>query len=354
MRQIAHRLAIALAAFTMAGLALPARATGVTGPYINLGLGSAALQQASLASATLPGPGNVNLGSSAGAIGLAGVGWGFGQGLRLEINGTYQRNDVTGAGGLSTGGKLEQIGGFANAIWDFSNFGARISPGLSPYAGVGAGYNYARFADTGGGDGGFAAQAMVGLSYDVTAVPGLAVTAEYRFSATPENLSFQGQFFPQAEHSYFHTGPLYDQAGLIGLRYAFSSAAPPPTVAVPPAPLQAAPQIAHATSYLVFFDWDRADLSARGREIVATAAEASRHTATTHIEVDGYTDLSGSIDYNQKLSRRRANTVRDELVRDGVDKDEITIFGKGETNPLVPTAIGVRAPQNRRVEIILR
>jgi outer membrane protein OmpA-like peptidoglycan-associated protein len=60
------------------------------------------------------------------------------------------------------------------------------------------------------------------------------------------------------------------------------------------------------------------------------------------------------VPYNQKLSVRRAQTVRTELVRDGVAESEISIHGYGESNPLVPTARGVREPQNRRVEIILR
>jgi OOP family OmpA-OmpF porin len=122
----------------------------------------------------------------------------------------------------------------------------------------------------------------------------------------------------------------------------------------PVAPVVPAPPVAPARTYLVFFDWDRADLTARAKQIVAEAAQASTHVQTTQIEVDGYTDLSGTFAYNKKLSIRRAQTVQAELVRDGVAKNEIDIHGYGETNPLVPTAKGVREPQNRRVEIILK
>ena len=103
----------------------------------------------------------------------------------------------------------------------------------------------------------------------------------------------------------------------------------------------------------MFFDWDRADLTSRAREIIATAAQASTHVQTTRIDVNGYTDLSGTAAYNQRLSVRRAQSVEAELVRDGVQRNEISIHGYGESNPLVPTAKGVREPQNRRVEIIL-
>ncbi len=123
---------------------------------------------------------------------------------------------------------------------------------------------------------------------------------------------------------------------------------PPPPAAVP------VPHVEAARTYLVFFDWDRADLTERARQIVATAAAASTRVQTTRIEVNGYTDLSGTPAYNQKLSVRRAEAVESELVRDGVAKQEIAIHGYGETNPLVPTAKGVREPQNRRVEIILK
>ncbi len=138
------------------------------------------------------------------------------------------------------------------------------------------------------------------------------------------------------------------------VRYKFGlppKALPP---AAPEAPPVAIPQTVPVRSYLVFFDWDRADLTDRARQIVAAAATASTHVQTTRIKVNGYTDLSGTVAYNQKLSIRRAQTVEAELVHDGVAKSEIDIHGYGESDPLVPTAKGVREPQNRRVEVILK
>ncbi|MEJ0047181.1 MAG: OmpA family protein [Rhodospirillales bacterium] len=141
---------------------------------------------------------------------------------------------------------------------------------------------------------------------------------------------------------------------MAGLRFELFPPAPPPPPVPPTAPPASAPAPEAARTYLVFFDWDRADLSARARQIVAEAAQASTHVQTTRIEVNGYTDLSGSAAYNQRLSVRRAESVEAELVRDGVAQSEIAIHGFGESNPLVPTAKGVREPQNRRVEIILK
>jgi outer membrane protein OmpA-like peptidoglycan-associated protein len=109
---------------------------------------------------------------------------------------------------------------------------------------------------------------------------------------------------------------------------------------------------APARTYLVFFDWDRADLSSRASQIIAEAASASTHVQVTRILCNGYTDTSGTARYNMALSLRRANNVANELVKDGVPRGEIDIKGFGETHPLVPTGPGVREPQNRRVEII--
>ena len=73
----------------------------------------------------------------------------------------------------------------------------------------------------------------------------------------------------------------------------------------------------------------------------------------TRIEVNGYTDTSGTPQYNQGLSIRRAKAVEAQLITDGVPANAITIQGFGDTR-LVPTGPGVREPQNCRVEIIIR
>jgi outer membrane protein OmpA-like peptidoglycan-associated protein len=116
----------------------------------------------------------------------------------------------------------------------------------------------------------------------------------------------------------------------------------------------AAPAPAPARTYLVFFDWDKADLTDRAKQIIGEAAQNSSHVQLTRIEVNGYTDTSGTPAYNQKLSIARAQNVASELVRDGVPQNEIVTQGFGDTHLLVPTAAGVREPQNRRVEIILK
>jgi outer membrane protein OmpA-like peptidoglycan-associated protein len=141
----------------------------------------------------------------------------------------------------------------------------------------------------------------------------------------------------------------FNHAILLGLRYSFNQPAPPASAA----PV-AAPAPAPARSYLVFFDWDKASLTDRARQIIKDAADNSTRVQYTRIEVNGYTDTSGTRQYNQDLSVRRARAVQGELIRDGVPAEAITIQGFGDTHLLVPTGPGVREPQNRRVEIILR
>ena len=126
---------------------------------------------------------------------------------------------------------------------------------------------------------------------------------------------------------------------------ACSSEPPPPP---PPPPPVAAPQ-----SFMVFFDWDRSNLSQQAVQTIGQAAAAFKSRGSARITATGHTDTSGPESYNMALSLRRANAVKNELVRQGVPADAIAVVGKGESNPLVPTGDGVREPQNRRVEIVM-
>jgi OOP family OmpA-OmpF porin len=107
-------------------------------------------------------------------------------------------------------------------------------------------------------------------------------------------------------------------------------------------------------SYLVFFDWGRSNLTDRARQIISEAAANSTKVQYTAIEVNGYTDTSGTPQQNQKLSVQHARAIAAELVKDGVPESAIEIRGFGDTHLLAPTGPGVREPQNRRVEIIIK
>jgi outer membrane immunogenic protein len=135
----------------------------------------------------------------------------------------------------------------------------------------------------------------------------------------------------------------------VGLNYHFN--APPPPAPEMPAAMPAPPPVA-ARVFLVFFDWDRDNITPQGMLVVEKAADAYRSGSPIRLMVTGYTDRSGSPGYNQRLSERRANNVAKALQGMGVPREQMAVSGKGENDNRVPTAPGVREPQNRRVEIV--
>jgi OmpA family len=139
-------------------------------------------------------------------------------------------------------------------------------------------------------------------------------------------------------------------ASLLGAALLLGACSPAPQQAVtappPPPPVQ-------APSFMVFFDWDRSDLSAQAMSTIQQAAAAYKSNSGARITAIGHTDTSGPNNYNMALSLRRANTVKDALITLGVPAAAITATGVGEAGLLVQTADGVREPQNRRVEVVV-
>ncbi len=122
--------------------------------------------------------------------------------------------------------------------------------------------------------------------------------------------------------------------------------------APPPAPVAQAPEAQR--EFQVFFDFDKSDITDAAARVIQAAADVVKAGGIAHITVTGHTDTVGSARYNQGLSERRAASVKAKLVADGVGGGEITTMGVGKTGLLVPTADGVREPQNRRAEIVLQ
>ena len=345
-----------LAAAAVVALPVLAQAQPVSGLYLGAGIGGNFLDKTDITGSTAADKaaiGNLGAEFSWGYAGVLSLGWGYGNGLRTEIEASYRSNevsDITSGSATQSGstGTATSYGAMLNLLYDI-NIGGALG-GITPYVGAGVGYIWHDYDEVGtnvggvksvvtGDNGNWGGQAIAGLSFPISAVPGLAMTAEYRFMMTAGH-----------EISSTNAGSTtkvdvdnVNHSLLVGLRYAFNAA---PVVA-------AAAPVAAARTYLVFFDWNKADLTDRARQIIGEAASA-RGAGVTRIEVNGYTDRSGSDQYNQGLSTRRANAVAAELVRRGVPRNEIATRGFGEANPLVPTADGVREPQNRRVEIILK
>jgi OOP family OmpA-OmpF porin len=121
---------------------------------------------------------------------------------------------------------------------------------------------------------------------------------------------------------------------------------PPPALAPPPA----AKRI--ETLYGPSFDFDKASLKPSGITKVDHAAQVLKDTPNARVLVEGHTDSIGSPEYNQRLSERRAKTVRDRLVEDGISASRITTHGLGESKPIASNATEEGRAENRRVEIL--
>jgi outer membrane protein OmpA-like peptidoglycan-associated protein len=185
----------------------------------------------------------------------------------------------------------------------------------------------------------FGYQGIAGIRYNLN--PTLTLDLDYRYLATT-----QPTFRINNTNLRYRSG--YNTNNFVAsLIYRFAPPPPPaPVPVVAPAPT-APPQV-----FLIFFDWDRADITPAGMDIVRQAANAYKTGGSVRIQVTGYTDLSGSAGYNQRLSVRRANNVATALAKMGVARGDMAVSGRGENDPRVPTAQGVREPQNRRVEIV--
>ncbi len=363
---ISARLALAAGLVTLVSGGVYAQP--MQGFYIGGGLGATMVgnTEGSLpanSDSTLSSPSH-NFGNKweVGPIGVLSLGYGLGNGLRAEIEARLQQNKPSSATAFSRpvsgSGTMTGYGIMGNMLYDFDlrSFGINTRS-VVPYAGVGLGYmvwswdNVRATVDDSrqvidDQDGIFGLQAILGLSFPISAVPGLSLTAEYRYYneiGDPEMKATVTTTTTGTTNSQTIKIGNVNHSGLVGLRYAFGTA---------PAIVPTAPP-ASARTFMVFFEWNRDDLNDRARQIIGEAA-AARASGITRIEVDGYTDRSGSADLNTQLSIRRASAVAGELVRRGVPRNEIVTRGLGDENNLVPTAEGVREPQNRRVEIIVK
>jgi outer membrane protein OmpA-like peptidoglycan-associated protein len=339
-----------------------AAAQPVSGPYVSLGAGyniqnGQKAKNVSVNNAATTSTGSLSFDNGYDVTGSAG--YGFGNGFRLEVEGDFIRgganNAALGGAGAQASGHEGRYGVFGNAYYDF-DIGL---PWLYPYVGAGLGWQNVGFDSINAGGAhvsdsrsALAYQAIGGISYPMPWVPGLSATLEYRFVTTVTGRKYHGEYGGQpmqfdATHEYNHEIN-------VGLRYQLFTPQPVAPAPNPAAAPVAAPAPVPAKTYLVFFDWNKYNLTPRATQIIAQAASDSHTNNVTTLQVSGYTDTSGTAKYNMGLSERRAQAVALQLVADGVPKSEIEIQAYGETHLLVPTGPGVREPQNRRVEIVLQ
>jgi OmpA-OmpF porin, OOP family len=342
---------------------------------------------------TTPGVGNpernFNSGFNVGARG--GYQWGPWRG---ELEYSYRNNEASSAflpqfgfttSGAHSSGEVTTNTVMANAIYDFGTWGWNWWVPITPHIGGGVGGVHVNetfsvnhftlnnpigppinpssplsvapqtFGGTliNGSGWRFGYQAIAGLRFELS--PAVAFDVDYRYlGTTDQTLTNNARFpFPGGTGgtnccagtrftSSYHTNNI---VASITMKFGAPPAPPPP---LPPAPPPPPPQ----KVFLVFFDWDKYNITPEGEKIIELAAQQYKAGGAVRLQVTGYTDTTGSYAYNQRLSERRANAVAARLAALGVARSDMAVSGRSFNDLRVPTPLGVREPQNRRVEIL--
>jgi iron complex outermembrane receptor protein len=194
---------------------------------------------------------------------------------------------------------------------------------------------------------------LLDVKVDWTNILGYPVDADFFMKNALDTTYVQGAVPIYTQLGF--TSLTYNEPRMFGfnLKYRFKAgeeAAPATAPYTPPPAVAPAPAVAH--SYMVFFDFDKSDLTSDATAIVDQAAKNAGPAKVTQLTVTGHTDTVGSDAYNMRLSKRRAESVAAQLEKDGIPSSEIVLVAKGKRDLLVPTKDGVREPQNRRVTIV--
>ncbi len=103
----------------------------------------------------------------------------------------------------------------------------------------------------------------------------------------------------------------------------------------------------------VLFDTGKCDLRPEAREALAKLSGIVLNYPSLRLSTEGHTDNTGSAELNQTLSEKRAGTVRDYLIEQGLDAKSLSVQGFGMNNPVADNSTAAGRQKNRRVEIIV-
>lgn len=279
-----------------------------------------------------PATGKIDGDMGWGILGAIGYRWAE-YGLRTELEGSYHRNGTDFDPG-SIGGKISMYGGMLNILKDF----AMENQAIAPYIGGGAGVMHGDFDFGAAGtsdDLAFAYQGIAGLSYDISEKAQLF--ADYRYIATS---GLQTRLGGLAGNDEWRSHSI-----MAGLRWTFwapAKAAPAPA----PAPVAAQPR-----EFIIYYEFDKSNITEAAGAVLD---EIKTYTTpnSNPVDVTGHTDTSGSPEYNEALSERRAKSAAEGLTTRGVKVDAVT--WQGENAPAVATGDGVKEPLNRRSVITVK
>ena len=338
--------------------------------YIGVEGGPMIVEDINLDIGTLAGAGKVDHKVGWDADGI--IGYDFGP-FRMEAEVGYREATVDGYTSSTTtavdsvrppiaagtfpyaGGRTSALSFMLNGLLDFGD-----DAGLNGFVGGGVGVARVKEGNyslrTGGGflndsDTGFAYQALAGIRSRLT--DHIDVGLKYRFFNADgvDTIDALGR----ANHGRFRSHSL-----LGSLIYNFGEKAPPPPPPPPPAPApEPAPpppppppaKVCTPGPYIVFFEWDKSDVTPEAASILDNAVAAYGDCGQAQVMLAGHADKSGTPKYNLGLSQRRNDAVQAYLTSKGIPGGVITTKAFGESAPRVETADGVRELQNRRVEI---
>lgn len=308
------------------------------------------------------------------------IGYDYGNNWRGELEFSYRSNDIRhisvdagppnffGWPESNISGDLTAYTFMANLIRDF-DFGSDV---VTPYLGVGVGFSQVSANLVGSGPSGalliddssreFTWQGIAGLAFALA--ENLALDISYRYVGMREP-SFAGTLgSAQTVNAEFENHSLF-----AGLRWNFGAAparaaevqykdcwdgsSVPTTAECPPQLVESQTGTAEPIEVIVYFDYDKANLTPEAAELIREAAARALANNVNTVKVEGNADRSGSAQYNQALSQTRANVVRDALIANGIDGAKIDTSAFGEDNPAKPTPDGVREPLNRRTEVTI-
>jgi outer membrane protein OmpA-like peptidoglycan-associated protein len=343
--------AVALGSASAANAAI----TTPTGWYLSLGAGANWVEDGSVNEFTFGVPATTNQFSyDTGWAVVGAVGYDYGH-WRVEFEMAYRHNDVdgfcsSGAPPCSSAPNAElwELSQMVNVLYDIG-LGGRWSASV----GAGVGGNLVVFTpDTAGN---FDASAA-GLEVDDYVVAGqLIAQAAYQLAERWQlYLDYRVMFMDDPEFQdpvvEIFEMEKTDHTVIVGFRFDLQGeAAPAPMPKEEPPPAPSAPK-----QFIVFFGFNKANLTEEAARVVADAAAAAKEYGSATIIVIGHTDTVGSTQYNTRLSIRRAQAVKDGLVSNGIPAGAISTSGKGETELMVQTGDGVKEPQNRRATIDLQ
>jgi opacity protein-like surface antigen len=334
----------------LCGLSWAAGAQPIQGFYVGAGAGARMPTSPTNTPVTHGINGNFDINEALGFDSQISAGYALGDGWRFELEGDFGRSNIKGTSGTTfaaTGtGSVRNLGFMANTLFDL-DIG---SPYVYPYIGAGVGYQSTKLnafsmtatskplVFTGSGDaGGLAAQAIAGVSFPIPNMPGLSLTADYRFMDILGGEKFNGTTSmggtPFVSATKFHNQ--FNQTVMFGVRYAFNS--PPPAAVAPQASAEPSP-VARTRTYEVNFGLDIATLNDRARWIVQQAAASSRQQETR-------IELLGGDEASRMLSEHRVRAVEGALIGAGVPQDAIAVRPRGGV-------AGATHPAIARVEIV--